>query len=259
VLNAFRHQRKEHKPTAPRRTPIFWCSTPFGINGRNTGRKALAVVNRKMCSTPFGINGRNTFLRLSLHSVMTSAQRLSASTEGTPSSTVLQPLARYGAQRLSASTEGTQKGRTMNEDQRLVLNAFRHQRKEHPVRSLGRRTARDRAQRLSASTEGTLEGPPGCGKSARCSTPFGINGRNTNGRRRPGPAAAVLNAFRHQRKEHLPPPPTRLIRPVLNAFRHQRKEHQHNSCLFDVGLVCSTPFGINGRNTRSHLVGCAAR
>ncbi len=84
-----------------------------------------------------------------------------------------------------------------------VLNAFRHQRKEHRPCDTSRMFASG-AQRLSASTEGTPV-------RSRC--------RNTG--------LSVLNAFRHQRKEHTG---CQAVSPgcakVLNAFRHQRKEHR---------------------------------
>ena len=85
-----------------------------------------------------------------------------------------------------------------------VLNAFRHQRKDHvqqgsrPPRCMG-------AQRLSASTEGSPS-QPGSGKA-------------------PGGG-------------------------VLNAFRHQRKDHPRAGGRIAVAVTCSTPFGINGRITR---------
>ena len=59
VLNAFRHQRKEHRADCEAPVTAGVCSTPFGINGRNT---AIGLRPRQFagCSTPFGINGRNT-------------------------------------------------------------------------------------------------------------------------------------------------------------------------------------------------------
>ena len=60
----------------------------------------------------------------------------------------------------------------------------------------------------------------------------------------------VLNAFRHQRKElwefreRLGPGIQ-----VLNAFRHQRKELAKRAEITLQWLKCSTPFGINGRNS----------
>ena len=60
MLNAFRHQRKKHVITSQVIQPHSACSTPFGINGRNTmGRREWRSL-LEMCSTPFGINGRNT-------------------------------------------------------------------------------------------------------------------------------------------------------------------------------------------------------
>ncbi len=130
------------------------------------------------------------------------AQRLSASTEGTPCRRFIDdiidacstPFGIYGrntigislsriretsAQRLSASTEGTRGKRGNRCDQARVLNAFRHLRKEHAL--------------LQAQQ---WRGP------------------------------SVLNAFRHLRKEH----DWRglawfFCHTVLNAFRHLRKEH----------------------------------
>ena len=108
-----------------------------------------------------------------------------------------------------------------------VLNAFRHQRKEHTIVPY-LLLARVCAQRLSASTEGTRPSccrwPPPAGE---CSTPFGINGRNTD------------RVVVHLRSPLL----------VLNAFRHQRKEHGRIGEGMTRPLMCSTPFGINGRNT----------
>ena len=110
-----------------------------------------------------------------------------------------------------------------------VLNAFRHQRKEHAA---------------WFSTVVPIQ---------TCSTPFGINGRNTRPRRAHGRGRHVLNAFRHQRKEHW----CKVYNAqsangfVLNAFRHQRKEHGLANVLNTVTYKCSTPFGINGRNTAS--------
>jgi hypothetical protein len=36
------------------------------------------------------------------------------------------------------------------------------------------------------------------------------------------------------------------VRAVLNAFRHQRRDHQAGTCLWAVVYKCSTPFGIRG-------------
>ena len=273
VLNAFRHQRKEHQQQEPEydglvcaqrlsastegthsppsrsdRSPE--CSTPFGINGRNT-TGSIAEMSAFMCSTPFGINGRNTLSRRPTLLPPVCAQRLSASTEGTHIDLPETKTAAACAQRLSASTEGTRRCLPRTASGREVLNAFRHQRKEHPGESshdrsrssvlnafrhqrkehrhLCRRLHCDvlGAQRLSASTEGTRK---------VCVSRLDWQ--------------LVLNAFRHQRKEHATSGTscrTELV--VLNAFRHQRKEHARNPSAIFRAPMCSTPFGINGRNT----------
>ena len=60
----------------------------------------------------------------------------------------------------------------------------------------------------------------------------------------------VLNAFRHQRKEldHVSAGRSR-GEEVLNAFRHQRKELLVDGRRRRMHVQCSTPFGINGRNS----------
>ena len=110
VLNAFRHQRKEHS------------------------RRGDKVCMTEMCSTPFGINGRNTTSIAAASLAVFGAQRLSASTEGTLAPRGFFVAARSCAQRLSASTEGTRPRRVPAESLCGVLNAFRHQRKEHEHR-----------------------------------------------------------------------------------------------------------------------------
>ena len=56
----------------------------------------------------------------------------------------------------------------------------------------------------------------------------------------------VLNAFRHQRMNHLDGPGhADDVEGVLNAFRHQRMNHAiHINFPLSV-YQCSTPFGIN--------------
>ena len=122
-----------------------------------------------------------------------------------------------------------------------MLNAFRHQRTKH--------------QRHPTKAQDQL----------RCSTPFGINERNTNkGVSAKPPNPAVLNAFRHQRTKH----PSGAVSAcqqrraqrlsastnetlaslvgclcaseVLNAFRHQRTKHQDM-----VTLETSNPAVLN--------------
>ncbi len=326
VLNAFRHQRKEHDQRTAARGHKFGAQRLSASTEGTLARGAFCDADPE-CSTPFGINGRNTQLsqvgrweregaqRLSASTEGTlwpgpgiwpirCAQRLSASTEGTPVQRVSQFLPGFCAQRLSASTEGTPARGSWSPGSACVLNAFRHQRKEHldnmPLRNQeelcstpfginGRNTTRRATQPQSlfrCSTpfgingrntsglgfcarcdavlnafrhqrkEHVLRGRNGAGKS-QCSTPFGINGRNTARSRRHVGGVVVLNAFRHQRKEHVFGHQNgRLREVVLNAFRHQRKEHDGGRLPPFSGAVCSTPFGINGRNTRR---GCKSR
>ena len=207
MLNAFRHQRKEH--------------------------------------------GSFPHVRL----VQSGAQRLSASTEGTLGPWPSRIPAR-GAQRLSASTEGTRAVGRLDQQRDDVLNAFRHQRKEHEagggfIGRFGHVLNAFRHQRKEHIWQ--CDSPPA---RSRCSTPFGINGRNTARERDRTPChrsaqrlsastegtpldalrylvmSIVLNAFRHQRKEHASHADKTADRQeVLNAFRHQRKEHAMRHCI----------------------------
>ena len=163
MLNAFRHQRSKHlisrmwgrfvtraqRLSASKIETLglaqFFgrgglCSTPFGIRGRITrpAYQTIRVASFVLCSTPFGIRGRIT--------------------------------------------------------PRMTARRSRH--------------------------------------DPKCSTPFGIRGRITSQPTRAGVQGAclyVLNAFRHQRKDHSKHMArlTASFSPgrVLNAFRHQRKDH----------------------------------
>ena len=205
VLNALRHQRKEHAVRA--RLLLLAgrveCSTPYGINGRNTWYFRTGTLNRDevlnalrhqrkehplgssakllvpLCSTPYGINGRNTTWLPTFVPRGWSAQRLTASTEGT---------------RQTASQRGPS---------RAVLNALRHQRKEHRLPLL-----------VAESVYG-------------CSTPYGINGRNTQGRR------------------GVPSPPACAQRLTASTEGTPQVARDGVARL----VMCSTPYGINGRNT----------
>ncbi len=179
VLNAFRHQRKDHRRMRARSSRACWCSTPFGIRGRITRR-----VHDQ---------GRR-------HPVLNA----------------------FRHQRKDHRQDRA--GRDVYED---VLNAFRHQRKDHvignaltssgqvcstPFGIRGRITHPhlDReqhrfagAQRLSASEEGSHVCLIASAFSGLCSTPFGIRGRITSPASTRLGRKTVLNAFRHQRKDHL--------------------------------------------------------
>ncbi len=128
VLNALRHQRKNHHVRAMVCMPLSWCSTPCGINGKTTSPRSNS------------------------HRRIQRAQRLAASTEKPPSEKPSAKPDRAGAQRLAASTEKPllkPKSIILLGD---VLNALRHQRKNHNLsqNQVHRVTC---AQRLAASTE----------------------------------------------------------------------------------------------------------
>ncbi len=178
------------------------------------------------CSTPFGIRGRITFTPCCKISALPGAQRLSASEEGSqPGSPGVLSSRLLCAQRLSASEEGSLVGG----DYRIEADGC-----STPFGIRGRITKRQgmrtdlesSAQRLSASEEGSLERqghildgkrvlnafrhqrkdhksayPCSC-SAAPCSTPFGIRGRITGVARADDGQSLVLNAFRHQRKDH---------------------------------------------------------
>ena len=326
VLNAFRHQRKELSASLVASSMSDLCSTPFGINGRNSGSRAeLWDTSRGAQRLSASTEGTRPEWRDCFHPYRC-AQRLSASTEGTPAcarwagsvfctcstpfgingrnsiGTTAKPFPRRCAQRLSASTEGTlQTDRSAKSTQECSTPFGINGRNSAgfalalggglvcstPFGINGRNSAGfalalggglvcstpfgingrnsgsnsdgvgswPSAQRLSASTEGT----PRCRRSvifgSMCSTPFGINGRNSRGRADPPRASRVLNAFRHQRKELEPlgfPGPRQAL--VLNAFRHQRKELNNTTHTLAAASMCSTPFGINGRNSMCLLL-----
>ncbi len=106
-----------------------------------------------------------------------------------------------------------------------VLNAFRHQRKGYVRCRRWSAGTRPGAQRLSASKERIREfGLLSTTRNSRCSTPFGIKGKDTVIVWRRESRANVLNAFRHQRKGYgLAIATPMMFVAVLNAFRHQRK------------------------------------
>ena len=131
VLNAFRHQRMDHMAARGDMAVSSVCSTPFGINEWITSTFSIAALSRSPCSTPFGINEwitrqqagpllRSWVLNAFRHQrmdhcrshcqtsdVRTCAQRLSASTNGSPCAALSFAVPCLCAQRLSASTNGS--------------------------------------------------------------------------------------------------------------------------------------------------------
>ena len=180
VLNAFRHQRREHKDGLGDYCAIVLCSTPFGINGGNTAIAAAIAIGVTACSTPFGINGGNTITGLAL----TEGGGLCSTPFGINGGNTKQTLQNTApvssAQRLSASTEGTLEIGSEPTPEALCSTPFGinggNTRLSRAVAEGDRRSA----QRLSASTEGTLiRRPTFLVQWNPCSTPFGINGGNT--------------------------------------------------------------------------------
>ena len=249
VLNAFRHQRKGHHAARSRANRSAECSTPFGINGRVTCRRPPCCCD------------------------LSSAQRLSASTEGSLACSgggdsdrcVLNafrhqrkghmacwfaPVQTGGAQRLSASTEGSPAAGPDGRRDRVVLNAFRHQRKGHVVSLALSPLATNVLNAFRHQRKGHFLSLRPLTIGRVCSTPFGINGRVTS-----CTANGTLKGSRAQRLSASTEGSPRANQhcesgcSVLNAFRHQRKGHMLFDALDDIAGRCSTPFGINGRVT----------
>jgi len=203
------------------------------------------------CSTPFGINERTTSSSSVGASVPDSAQRLSASTKeplGIHSGGNSSPLC---AQRLSASTKEPLLRVLILRRAGTVLNAFRHQRKNHETEHERAAKARS-AQRLSASTKEPLATAP-----IEVSGLAGAQRLSASTKEPPYSSCrlwrewSVLNAFRHQRKNHGPVNAKGCAAQlVLNAFRHQRKNHADNHALTTPNHVVLNAFRHQRKNHR---------
>ncbi len=161
------------------------------------------------------------------------------------------------AQRLPASQEKSRIFLPSNfQDMILVLNAFRHHRKNHrnyPAQM----TVAAGAQRLPASQEKSrIEEAKPMRLRLLCSTPSGITGKITfinppqdsiSGKVHPSNSAQRLPAS--QEKSRRRRRKNTAIQTVLNAFRHHRKNHRTLVYGYDVGPRCSTPSGITGKIT----------
>ena len=239
MLNAFRHQRKKHSAARD-----AWgrngrqCSTPFGINGRNTGRQPHAehagqVLNafrhqRKKHAWPLiGPVFRSSVLPVS-------AQRLSASTEETHQ-TRSRPACQERVLNAFRHQRKIHLYRRRLHTKGIVLNAFRHQRKKHHSDQAQLRiTPRNGAQRLSASTEetqplryepefGTINLLESSAQRLSASTEpktqrriLSVDQREQGAQRLSASTEETL--VNHILTEHT-------VKNVLNAFRHQRKKH----------------------------------
>ena len=324
VLNAFRHQREKHFRRASASVSVIWCSTPFGIRGKNTRMMDTIKINRvEQCSTPFGIRGKNTVTRLRSTRPVYVLNAFRHQREKHPASDSRHKLQVLGAQRLSASEGKTREVYRQIDRRTFVLNAFRHQREKHLLLWAMQGRNSTCSTPFGIRGKNTFSIKPSASTHTMCSTPFGIRGKNTipqarlfshreraqrlsasegktpmtsyDGRRRSivlnafrhqrekhrrtievNPALRpVLNAFRHQREKHAPPHSwcrrssacaqrlsasegkTRGVCArdvdatvqVLNAFRHQREKHPLQPANVSVPILCSTPFGIRGKNT----------
>jgi len=155
VLNAFRHQRSNHRHPHP--------SGPEG----------------RACSTPFGIKDRITYITFPKIYPTFRAQRLSASKIESPAAppgperqeAVLNAFRHQRSNHLRAGGAG------INPAQ--VLNAFRHQRSNHARSSINWAVNGRRAQRLSASKIESQSIRLSAAEIEWCSTPFGIKDRIT--------------------------------------------------------------------------------
>ncbi len=84
VLNAFPASTDRSLQGGYRNNPVALCSTPFASTDRSLCEASLNVFCF-LCSTPFGINGSVTILHQARPGPASCAQRLSASTDRSPS------------------------------------------------------------------------------------------------------------------------------------------------------------------------------
>ena len=208
MLDAFRHQRTNHRIHARFSRCLVLAVLNAFRHQRTNHRAHLDMWSAAWeCSTPFGINERTTSRHRATRSGSMSAQRLSASTNEPRRTPTRQPRNTSCAQRLSASTNEPQTARLF----------LRH---------------RVRAQRLSASTNEP--------RRNGCRRPY----------RRSGPSCAQrLSASTNEPLSE--PASDDWYARVLNAFRHQRTNHMMQARSLGRVSVCSTPFGINERTTRA--------
>ncbi len=175
VLNAFRHQRRNHHTIGSIAARTIQCSTPFGINE--------GITTTGLTSIAWGV----------------CAQRLSASTKESPFSVGL----------VGAVAE--------------VLNAFRHQRRNHPS-----------GHRCSAA-------------DLECSTPFGINEGITRPQWRCSVSSWCAQRLSASTKESpaVHHPHEWPARQCSTPFGINEGITRSQSSLQAACFQCSTPFGIN--------------
>ena len=268
VLNAFRHHGRNHSEfiisasaSAQCSTPfgimegitishvfqkfvLSACSTPFGIMEGITEIVNQCTTMAELCSTPFGIMEGITEYALATQRENESAQRLSASwkeSRGTFPQTV-------GGHRCSTPfgiMEGITCSKRIQRRALLVLNAFRHHGRNHPSGSrcsLCCRPVLNAFRHHGRNHSAVLRWPP---RHSMCSTPFGIMEGITNMAPQyaqyPGCAQRLSASWKESRRRSFCPAPRIL---VLNAFRHHGRNHRCVIEAAELGLACSTPFGI---------------
>ena len=162
MLNAFRHQRKKHTTTRAGSVDENGSAQRLSASTEETRRSGTCGQSLACVLNAFRHQRKK---HVNVHAPPpgppVGAQRLSASTEETRNGRAVGIVGNRSnsAQRLSASTEETLNRSQPTPDGGFlsVLNAFRHQRKKHA---------------------NSVNSPP---PPRTCSTPFGINGSNTNG------------------------------------------------------------------------------
>ncbi len=236
------------------------CSTPFGIN--ETITQPRGVLDRRLiqCSTPFGINETITGVNGHQNNRCRCAQRLSASTKQSQTSCHNNKATRKCAQRLSASTKQSLVRITQTTQNKICAQRLSASTKQsptctcHTIRCVKCSTPFGINETITRQVRGLFQYPLGC------STPFGINETITRPHWMPSRNLIVLNAFRHQRNNHLFA--RRLLRPrTKRAQRLSASTKQSlTGAIEDAGVSkCSTPFGINETITRDAVFGRIGR
>ena len=275
VLNAFRRHRQGHIATdlpmsrmkCAQRLPASSsgtrggdrcreraavCSTPSGVIVRDTQAAVMGVANLKLCSTPSGVIVRDTRTAGPTWSHPPCAQRLPASSSGTPSpgcpgrttrtlcstpsGVIVRDTPNFWSPSVTRSKCSTPSGVIVRDTgaaiaappgligcstpSGVIVRDTRSSRSStRPTRS---------AQRLPASSSGTRDltgrsSGPVAGRAQRL--PASSSGTRP-GSGRPGRTSRVLNAFRRHRQGHPSSPRATCPRPrVLNAFRRHRQGH----------------------------------
>ena len=182
----------------------IWCSTPYGITARIRSAAIESRAFQPACSTPYGITARISCAQAAACSRVTSAQRLTASRQGS----VRIVLENSSAHLLCSTPYGiTARIRTGGGAPRLAKSAVC----STPY-GITARIRQDLAKwqklPLPCSTPYGITarirdfGDEDASDQLACSTPYGITARVSNHNRKQTPSQiAVLNALRHHGKD----------------------------------------------------------